>query len=315
MNLFSRYIEVNVYGNNVSETLGALTTINSNALDIHFDVTKTNSSENNKGEVHVYNLSEDTIGFLMSSRGGSLELKAGYIGEDSVRTIYAGDIVDIKKDRDGGDILTVITLATSLTATRSYSQSKSWGANTTLSEVLSYVSVFTGINVKQPKRFTEFTWKRGTCLAGNILESFKTLLTNIGYHFTITDNVIDIWDDRATVKYDVVVLNSETGLVGIPEAVSEINQDQVIKGDSKKSATTNVSDKDNSNKTLASIGYKVKSLINGSITPNARIRLTSNAVKADNLELEIDSVRHIGSSFSNDYYSEATCFEVETYYL
>jgi len=60
--------------------------------------------------------------------------------------------------------------------------------------------------------------------------------------------------------------------------------------------------------TIKSEGYKIKSLLTPEISPNSTIILTSAVVNEVDTHLVVDTVRHYGSNFSNDFYSESKCF-------
>lgn len=314
MQLFGRYIEVSIYTSDVQEgqlNEGALITINSKALHINFDVEKTTGDENNKGEVSVYNLSQDVIDLIKTSRPATLVLSAGYQDKDSINNIYTGEILEVKVDREGGDVKTTMTLATSLSSTRMLAKSKAWGNNTSLREVIDYVVThISGATLRQPTRYKNHIWKRGVTISGNPLESLKKIVKNLGMVMTINDNEIDIYVAGQDLSFEVVVLNNNTGLVGIPDAIADVNEGQTIP-DATQQSTDDPSQLNGDNKTIISDGYTVKSLLNSKLVPNARISLTSDKVKAENSLMTVDSVRHYGSNYENDFYSEITVYEDE----
>jgi len=309
VSLFDRYIEVVLYASN--EDSGVLTTINSNALDIDFDVTKTNDGESNKGEVGIFGLSPDLIELIKSSRPASLILKAGYRGDKLLNNLYVGDISEVKLDKEGADIKTILTVATALTSTRSLPVSKSWGGVVTLTDIINHTIFTQKLTLKQPVRYREHTWNRGMSLSGNVIESLKKIVTNLGMEITIDDNIIDIWNKSDVNRTDFVVISAQTGMIGIPEAMADINDDRVI-NNAEMTVGDNPNELDDKNKTIITDGYKITTLINAKLTPNARISLTSEKVKADNSLMTVDAVRHYGSNYDKDFYSEAICFNDES---
>lgn len=308
--LFDRIIELTIYSISPGGTAGAEFKINSKALDMSFDVTKTNGSENNKGEVQIYNLSDNTRELIKIAKPASVILKAGYGDFKNLNVCYIGDIEDVKVNRDGGDIITTLTLATSLVATRQFAISKSWSSKVTLTEVIETVSLLSGVTLKEPRRYREHTWQRGYTLSGNPLESLKSTVRNLGMEISVTDNEMDIIHPRDVYKTEVAIINSSTGLIGIPEAISNTDENENVDS-SEKDSKDNPNELDPNKKSLIIDGYKITSLLNSSLTPNARVSLTSERVNANNSVLRVESVRHFGSNFGDEFYSEIECFEEE----
>jgi len=304
--LFDRFIEVEIYAN--SERIGILTTINSRALDIEFDVLKTNTPENNKGFVKVYGLNEDTVFLIKSSRPASLTLKAGYGSEPLINNIFIGDISTVSVEKVGADLVSTFELVTSLSSTRSLATSKSWGKGVSLTDVINYVSLMEGITIKQPTRYKPHIWKRGLTISGNLIEELKRIVVELGMLITIEDNILEIWTKGSEGTFPVVVLSEATGVIGIPEAIAKPEETRTVPN-GEQNISENPNDLDVENKGLIKDGYKITSLLNSALVPNSRVSLTSEKVKATNSLLIIGEARHYGSNFGEEFYSEVTCYE------
>lgn len=77
-------------------------------LDIDFEVTRSVEWYDNGATITIYNPSPSTLNTIMNE-GNSVTLKAGYEDEDNERNIFVGQIAMAAPQRDGKDVVVVIT--------------------------------------------------------------------------------------------------------------------------------------------------------------------------------------------------------------
>lgn len=82
--------------------------IDLSALDIDFEVTRSVEWYDNGATITVYNPSPSTINTLMND-GNSVILQAGYKDQNNLRNIFVGQISMVAPQRDGKDVVAVLT--------------------------------------------------------------------------------------------------------------------------------------------------------------------------------------------------------------
>jgi hypothetical protein len=316
-------------------------TIGGDGLHMGFDIEKSDKEENpNVSQVHVFNLGDQNREFLsINSIGNSkATIYAGY--KDSMELLYLGDIAEIKDRMEGGDMLTTFTLCSGFNEKQKGEQSNSFGKGATLKEVVdsSIKSIKKnpeqyplGLStiVSNPENFVpvgiqvigtvkDKVFKRGVVQSSNNLEFATNELKQAGHKVKLEDNTLKVADENGNLEgAPIYVINSETGMIGVPEQLTRSEELQQSGGSfvqvisDKISSLFSRDDKDSeevAQPTKAEIGYKITTLLMPKIGAFDKIRLSSKRLKIENLELTVATVRHYGSNFDNDYYTEIEAF-------
>lgn len=302
MSLFARKIELDVYLS--GGQIGLLTSFDSDNLDISFDVSKKKDGSKNEGFIELYNVDTETANVIRQAKPANVVLRAGYkYDSDSlINSIFVGDVAEVKVDRVGSDIRTTLMLTTLSEATRDLASNKSWGGGVTLTEILNYITLFYKISLKQPVRYNkEKVWKRGVTIPNNLDDAMQKILLNTGHRFTEEGGVYDIWTPETEFQGIFVSLSNQTGLVGIPEHISETNNNDVT---TQPDVEPDSIGKVNSNND----GYLITSLLNSKLSPSMSIELTSAEIFESKTMLAVEEVRHFGSNFGDEFYTESKSF-------
>lgn len=289
------------------ESVGLSFTLNSEDFDIKLDVKKTTGVESNKGEVSIYNLSKEKQELLEGKPLSSVDVQIGYGSFANTSTCFIGDIGDVKVSKEGGDVKTTITLSTTLALKNTLDVSKSFAGGVDLLTIINYTSATMGLALQQPLKVNNHVWRRGVTISGNLLEWLSRTCDEVGNRMVVQDNVLHVWKAGvSTFLSEVVSLSSNSGLVGVPEAISEKNDDRIE--DEKTNPTAFVEGAKDDQKTSTVTGFKIKSLMNSEIKIGTVIILTSEVLNEAKTQLYVDEVRHVGGSTGTEFYTECKAY-------
>lgn len=190
-------------------------------LTIQFDVERTTSSSINQMNLRVYNLSEKIRNILYKDKFLILDdatkknyrqiiLQAGY---KELSTIFKGNILEAYSYRQGADIITYFNCQDG-----GYAASNSY-SSITIDKSESYEDAFNRlvdnlVGIKKGKiGEIQGSPKRGMVFNGNTFTLLQESFDNKVY---IDLEKINLLNDNETIKGDVLLINSETGLLGTP---------------------------------------------------------------------------------------------------
>ncbi|MFC2948528.1 phage protein [Virgibacillus sediminis] len=205
MSLFGRKAEINCEG----------LTLDSEALDIEFDVPFDNDVEPNKSSIKIYNLTDDTINRF--KRNKKLILNAGYKGDIGV--ILSGYISRTKTARQGVDKVTTINvldsepLDTQKTLNKTYK--KNIKASQIINDLLSILKLDATVNLARNR-----TYSKGYTVDGEIVEALANIAKDCGVTFFMSKGKAYISGIHSG-EASQFTLSEETGLIGTPAIFEE----------------------------------------------------------------------------------------------
>lgn len=190
-------------------------------LTIQFDVERTTSSSINQMNLRVYNLSEKIRNLLYKDKFLILDdgtkknyrqiiLQAGY---KELSTIFKGNVLEVYSYRQGADIITYFNCHDG-----GYAASNSY-SSITIDKSESYEDIFNKlisnlVGIKKGKiGEIEGNPKRGVVFNGN---TFTLLQESFDNKIYIDLEEVNLLNDNEAIKGDVLLINSETGLLGTP---------------------------------------------------------------------------------------------------
>lgn len=170
--------------------------------------------------LRITNLSDATAQALPGKEGGKVEIQAGY--EDNLGIIFTGDLKQKRIGRENPTDTYVDLYAS--TGDRAYGNavvSKTLKAGSTGADIynacLDAMKPY-GITQGQiPDFLAQRKFPRPYTLFGMARSHLRTLAQSNGCTWNFRDDKLDIIPVGGTLKGDTTILNSRTGLVGMPE--------------------------------------------------------------------------------------------------
>lgn len=218
-----------IFGQRVIIDSGNITFNNSNS-DIEFNVPFDNNFEPNEAEIVVYNLTNQSISDLKYNQ--KITITAGY--KDDTGIIFSGRICKVKTKYDNVDKITTIFALDDQSLADKEIQEISYAENISSSYVLEDLLKRTGLPIAIFKPKSDFVYKDPLKIDGSLNEAIKKLAKQCGIDVYILKGKIYAHDIRTSsidIGFDI---NSNTGMIGTPEEVTdeieEENGKQIITG-------------------------------------------------------------------------------------
>lgn len=193
--------------------------IDSDELDLEFDVSCDNDLEANEISITVYNLSQNTIKNIIV--GKPVSITAGYKNDTGV--IAKGIITKVKTKKDGVDKVTTITAIDSMGLEEKDIAEVTYAKGTTASYILKDLICKTHlpIAVFEPKR----TWKyeNEITVSGGLMENIKKYSEVCGISTFINQGKVYAME-LSKGKNGYFNLSADTGLIGSVEENQETIQ-------------------------------------------------------------------------------------------
>ena len=198
-------------------------------LDMEFEVTRSIEWYENGATITVFNPSPDALNTLMNE-GNSVILKAGYRDENNLRNIFVGQIAMASPQRDGKDIVVVLTCVSArgafyqlarLNCSVAFSRGKV--IRDCLQELCDYAGIVLRSGDDDVMRKTLEVPFRASQNFSALIESFSRDVL-FPYHrvkvYLDNNELIVIGLDN-TIRLEEVVLNHDTGLLECREVRDE----------------------------------------------------------------------------------------------
>ena len=299
--------------------------IGDDSLRVKFDIQKNvdNRATTNTASLKVYNLSQDTLDKLSQKElACQVVLKVGYGGE--LVEILVGDVLQIQTNQDGSEIETEFVIYEGFAALNAAKISKTYPENSTIKDVITDLATNNDIPIKSISGDNSLkTLAYGFPAFG----TFKQILDEMCYandlEWDIGNGNLTIKDKRGrtpdATKETAIVLNYETGLIGIPqtnyEKVSTSVDVPLQSNEDRITPLEKVNKKGNvvKAKTLKKIRFNVecKALLNPQCKPNVLVKIES--FKAPNLSgyYRVRTIKYSGDTRGGEWHMNMWCDNVE----
>lgn len=205
---------------------GETTAIDLSDMHFRFHVMQSNEEQPNNASIRIYNLSDDTVKRITNRTPvefSAVELKAGY-QDGNFGTVFAGSIKQYRRGRESAtdtyfDILAASndveynfgTVSDSVIAGSSYEEVvKRASSGMGLSSTPIVPPAFSGARITRGK----VLWGMGRVIARNLANSQKA-------GWSIQNGKMTIIPLNSYLPGEIIVLNSNTGMIGIPEQTNE----------------------------------------------------------------------------------------------
>lgn len=260
--LFGRYVELRA---GVPGQLGR----SWKDLQIEFSVTKTLRKSSNKAEIRIYNLSDDSIGFLQQE-GTVVDLLVGY--ENNYSLVFSGDVAKrgvYSERQTSGDLITSISAGDGETALRASRSDFSLSPGSTSLDAIRSLASTMGVGLGNALVVPPKVYLTGYVHSGLARDALDDIADDLGVRWSIQNGALQFLGTDAALPEVAVLLTNTTGLVGIPKRVKN--------------------------------GLEATSLLNNEIAPGKLVSVVSGTINAF---YKVDEVTHAGSTRGNEFYSQ-----------
>jgi len=217
----------------------SIDTIQTDAHDIAFEITKTKKRQPNTCVLSIWNLSEaqrkqlealsipskTAAGKAVAGRGKiAVQIEAGYVGNTSL--LFRGDLRTAVTVRDGADLVTTIEGDDGGRDVLLARVSRSFPAGTPVRSVLRALVDALGIGAGNLDSFQYTTrggatFSTGTVLSGKADELLTRILHACGMTWSVQNGNLQVLQAGRGLNTSAVLLTPSTGLVGSPSSSPE----------------------------------------------------------------------------------------------
>ena len=251
--------------------------IDSDFIDLEFDIPFSDSEEWDEAEINIYNLATNTVSQFKYN--DTITITAGY--KDDIGLIFSGRICSVKTKWYGNDKKTSITAIDSQSLKEKMIKDTAYKKGVKASYVLKNLIGKTGVPIAVFKCSRDFTYKDGLTISGGINENIKKMAHICGISAYIHKGK---WYVRSIKDGDNInfTVNKDTGLIGSPEEFEETEKNEDFTDITK--------------------GYKIKMLLQYRIETASIINLSSVEIKG---QFRVRDGRHLFDG--NNFITEFNC--------
>lgn len=200
-----------------------------NSLDLsdmhfRFHITQSNEESPNTAAIRVYNLSQETINKITNRSPveySLVELKVGY-QNNNLGSIFAGTIKQYRRGKENATSSYFDILAASNDVEYNFGTVKqSIPAGTPTNEIIKRAAKDSGLEIGYVPPTSGGTLPRGKVLWGMGRVVFRNLANSQKMGWSIQEGKLQMIPLDSYLPGEVIVLNSATGMIGIPEQTNE----------------------------------------------------------------------------------------------
>jgi hypothetical protein len=243
------------------------------ATRISFEIKKNNESDPNKAKISIYNLSSDSRAFLESTTD-KMQLVAGYQGNSGI--IFWGNIANegIKHERKGGDIITTMQCGDGLVEIQDAHIDFTWGPGSSCRQIVNQALSTLGLALSSVNGDMSKQYLQGKSYSGTVKKLLDQITDYCDLTWNTQNNAVQIYPKGKNALTESILLNSETGLIGLPSKTKD--------------------------------GILTRSLLNYRLIPGGLFTLeTKDGAKTGSGTYNIITVKHYGDTSEGEYYTEA----------
>ena len=248
---------------------------------IAFDMTKSEESTPNSGTVSIYNLAEFSRNKIRNI-GDAIELEAGYVQDEyGDRLVITADVVDIRTDQAGRDIITVVQIGDGVEHLKNIKGAYSFKEGASVKDIIAKIAGAEGITLKSLDGVDDANYANGFSEMGPFGAILDKLVGKLGAKWSFQNDELQIIPKHGNNGSPIFRISAKTGMVGLPTR-----------------------DVDTSNLTPSpqSSGWKVVTLLKPEIGPGDRVEIESAITDANGL-YHVKEVKHSGDTHEGDFTS------------
>lgn len=264
-------------------------------LQITFEVKKDVGEEPNLSTISIYNLSEDSRGFI-SQEGQQVLLEAGY--KDTRAIIFQGDLAQATHEYKAPDWITTLECGEGEVAYRDGFITLTRAPGATRRQVLEQVAVDLGLGLYVTEGDTSLDdpYLQGVTFHGTARDLLRRLARQGGREWSIQQSVLTLIHQGGATDIPAVLLSPQTGLIQTPQPTKK--RIELIGGDSRPRRGTTKQNE---------AGVKITSLLNPEIRPGRLVVIEAQTLSGT---FVCRSVTHKGDYRGNTWHTEAEVFDV-----
>lgn len=233
---------------------------------IAFNVEKTSTGgEANKAKVDIYNLSQDSKGYV-EQPNLQLRLEAGY--QDELTTLFIGDVKRVKHARNGPDVITTIESGDGEEQIVNARVEISLAPGAKLSQIVDRAVSALGLARGVVKGVPNITYTNGFSFSGPVRDLLEMVARRGSLKWSVQGNALDIFPDGSDTGEAAVLLNENTGLLGLPNKTEE--------------------------------GFELTSLLNPLLAPG-RLVVVESTTLTGRKTYKIEKATHVGDTLEGDW--------------
>ena len=251
--------------------------------------------------IDVYNLSKDSRSLLEENATKNLETGASTIWNptthpptlifnagygDNVKNLFVGDIARVVTKYVGADIITTIEAGDGEEAFAKARLDKSFAPGAKVGDVLDNIKKAMGLGEGKDKGvMRNDSFLNGIPLTGLARNHLDMIAQRQNLEWSIQNNTLQFLPRGQATDEDVVLLNGETGLIGVPTKTKVVNRSLIKSADGKD----------------AQSGIQLLALLNPEIYPGRRIKVESKSV---NGVFRVTKATYVGDTHAQPWYVE-----------
>lgn len=193
---------------------------------ITFDIDKNQDGggedSSNSLKITVYNLSDQTIGYLeqVSGKKPYVRLRAGYV--DNLKTIFKGNVEKVEDDKVSESRKTVIHVSDGGPAVKEALSFRSYPKGTNVDDIFTDLMSDLGLPRGSVSELgSPLVTNKPLYFTGNTARALTRLAKSLGLHFSVQDMTINLVSPVQSEYYLAAVVSPDTGLIGAVSFLDE----------------------------------------------------------------------------------------------
>lgn len=256
-------------------------------LRMNFEVNKSLKKDSNSVSISLWNMAENSRNAIREL-DDKITIKAGYLRDVGVRTIFTGQITKINHAFEPPNVVSKIEAGDGVKTIREARGFVAFRAGTKAITVLEDIASKLELTLRPlPSEIAQSQYVHGFSHAGSVTEALTRVTDRMGLEWSIQNNELQIQTKRKATESIPVLTNIDKGLLEAPQRLSDL-QDNLI-GEKPRP------------------GYKIKTLLDAEIEPGARLDLEFLQIEGT---FRVESVKHLGDNDSGEFISVTEVVEI-----
>lgn len=262
---------------------------------ITFRIVKSLTKNPNKSDIEIYNLAPQTRAELEKTDVRCF-LYAGYEEDAGPILIYQGNVTFCYTRFEGTNVITVLELGDGAKEYRDTNVTLGYEKGVDSQTILRDIAAAMGLTLTVGNGVSIRKWESGFSFYGPARTALDKVVRGSGSQWSIQNGILQVIAQGGTTSRSAVVISADSGMIGYPDRMREGAHETATLRDQQRERDvkiqSNAREKD---------GWRVKSLLIGSINPGDRVKLESRSVQA---VLVPHKVSHSGDSEEGDWQTE-----------
>lgn len=259
-------------------------------LRISFDITKTNTSESNKGKIEITNLSQESRNKI-KELDEVVTVSAGYNEEDGAEVLFIGDITLLNHSYHKPEVTTKIEAGDGEKVIRKSTLSLSYKEGFSVRQILDDISKKLTVPQKinlTTLPFTDKKFSNGYSFVGQAKNALDVLCEAVGLEWSFQNGELKIQLIGKGDQSRAIVVSEATGMIDSPERLEKIGASM-----DKESKTP---------------GWLIRTLLQPKAEPGGLISVTSREIPSGTV-FKIHEVQHVGDTDGETWETKMKVFE------